>query len=77
MTIITASRNIQVFRLLAVRRAIMLEAKGMKHSRGSVKAKWAKHFGMSRQATCEEVIKRIEQEFSNADAPKEHDETRR
>lgn len=56
--------DMERFALQVARRAIQLEAKGMKHSRlGSVKAKWAVKFGLSPRAKHADVIQRIEQEL--------------
>jgi hypothetical protein len=58
---ITDPDGIELFRLQAVKRVIGLEAKGMRHSSGrSVKAMWARHFGLSPRAKADVVLQAID-----------------
>jgi len=45
MNTLTSASDIQKFRLLCLRKAIQLEMKGMKNSRGSVTARVRREFG--------------------------------
>lgn len=60
MAALTSPRDIEVFRLQTVKRAINLEARGMRHSGGNITPKWAKHFGLSARAPHETVIAHID-----------------
>lgn len=57
--------GIRVYQLLAVKSAIKLEIKGLKHSSGSVKASWARHYGLSPRAKPEAVLAKIEEELKS------------
>lgn len=63
--IICTGVGIQLFRLNAAKRAIMVEEKtGLKHSKlGSVRVVWAKHYGMKPRSKADAVIARIEEEI--------------
>lgn len=60
--------GVTIFQLLAAKSAIGLEAKGLKHSRGSVRKTYALQFGMSPRAKHADVQARIQQEIDKINA---------
>jgi len=63
-TAMTEPNQIRLFQLLAVRAAIKLEAKGLRHSGGrSVKARWAFHYGLPIRAKRVLVLEKLEAEM--------------
>lgn len=46
MTTVITGSDIPVAQMMVVRAAIKLEAKGMRHSGGSVRARWAARLGL-------------------------------
>lgn len=56
----------RLFSLIAAKHAILLEAKGMRHSRlgkNGCRRAWAKHFGLSTRAKPEVIIARIQEDI--------------
>ena len=68
MTIITDPRKIRLFQLMCARSAVKLEIQGLRFRGGSVKAKWAKHFGLRATTSRQIVLARIEQEIDGLQA---------
>lgn len=69
MTIVIDRPNgITLFQLNAVRLAIKLEKLKFKHSGGSVRKRWALHFGLKSNAKHDVVIARIEEECAKIEA---------
>lgn len=60
MAAITGARDIEAYRLMAVKQAIRLEAAGMRNSKGNITPKWAKHLGLPARAKHETVIAAID-----------------
>ena len=57
--------SIRTFQLLAVKHAICLEAKGLRHSSGrSTKAAWARHYGLPVRCHALLVLERIDVEIA-------------
>ncbi len=55
---------VSYFQLAAQKGAVRLESRGMKHSSGrSVTAMMRKHYGLKRNTSHQDVIKRIEEEM--------------
>ena len=63
MTTTLVGSQVHVGRLLAARAAIRLEQAGLKHSQGSVKTRWAKHYGLHPRTKAETVLERINNEL--------------
>jgi len=63
--IIFTGVGVQLFRLNAAKRAIMVEQKtGLKHSKlGSVRVTWAKHLGMKPRSSADAVIAKIDEKI--------------
>ena len=57
----------RLFQLVAVKHAILLEAKGLRHSkfRCGVRGLWAKHYGMPPRSKAIAVIARIQEEIDS------------
>ena len=80
MIIADTPDQIELFRLIASKHAILLEAKGLRHSRlgrNGLKRAWAKHYGMSARSSHLSVIARLQEDiFVLADrinAPKQEE----
>lgn len=72
MVVITSPTLIRAFQLKVVISAIKLEQKGMRHSSGrSVKAMWARKFGLSSHTKAEEVIQRLQEQINHYEAEHE------
>jgi hypothetical protein len=57
--------DIRYMRLASVIAAIRLESKGLKHSKGSVRKRWALHLGMGARAKHQDVIDRLRAEMDD------------
>jgi hypothetical protein len=55
-TVIDTPQGIQVYQYLVAISAIKLEKQGLRHSRGSVRLRWAVRLGLGRQATHDEIL---------------------
>jgi len=59
--------EIRLFKLIAAKHAILLESKGMRHSRlarqGGVRGLWAKHYGMAKNTKADVVIAAIQKDI--------------
>ena len=57
--------KIRLFQLIAVKHAILLEAKGLRHSRirGGVRGLWAKHYGLAAKTPAVVVLDHIKREM--------------
>jgi hypothetical protein len=62
-TVITGNA-IRIYQLKAARKAIEIEAKGMRF-KTRVKASWARHFGLSPRVKPETVIARINEQITH------------
>lgn len=60
-------KAIKAYRLIVVIKALRLEMRGLRHSRGSVAALWRQHYGMSRRAPIECVIARVQEDLDKLD----------
>ena len=66
MTIADTPDQIQLVQLISAKHAILLEAKGLRHSRlgrNGVKRAWAKHYGLSARAPHLSVIARLQEDI--------------
>lgn len=61
--VFTGANRIHMVQLLSVKAAIKLEMHGLRHSRGSVSAMWAKKYGLSPRTSKAKVLKRIQEEI--------------
>lgn len=52
--------QIQAYQLRVVRRAIMLEQQGLKHSGGSVRARWAARLGLKTRDSHSKFIEALD-----------------
>lgn len=66
MHVASTPDEIRLYQLIAAKHAIMLEAKGMRHSRFrcGVRGLWAKHYGMKPRSKPLDVIARIQQDIN-------------
>ena len=57
--------TIRLFQLIAAKHAILLEAKGLRHSRirGGVRGLWAKHYGLAAKTRAVVVLDHIKREM--------------
>lgn len=59
--------QIKLLQLISAKHAILLEAKGLRHSRlgrNGVKRLWAKHYGMAARTKHLDVIARMQQDIN-------------
>ena len=63
LMVLDQPEQIKEFQLRVVISAIKLEAKGIKVRRYSVKAVWAKKFGLSPRASHELVIQKVQEQI--------------
>lgn len=65
MQIAETPRQIRLFQLISAKHAILLEAKGLRHSRFrcGVRGLWAKHYGLPPRASHAKVVARIQEEI--------------
>ena len=72
MTVIDDPKAIKLFGMKAARQAILLEAKGLRHSRlhrqGGVRGLWARHYGMPPRSKADAVIARLEEDIRDLEA---------
>lgn len=64
MTQVFTGSGVRAFQLIAVKSAIKLEQLGLRRSSGSVRLRWARHFGMPGRPSHAAVIARIDEELA-------------
>ena len=64
-TIADTPPTIRLFQLISAKHAILLEAKGLRHSRirGGVRGMWAKHYGLAAKTPAVVVLDHIKREM--------------
>ena len=67
-TIINRPNGIHLFQLLALRGAMNLESKGMRHSSGPLRPRWAATFGLKPRDKHEKYIAAIEAAIKEIEA---------
>lgn len=69
VTVINTPKGIRIYQLLVAKSAIKLEKAGMRHSRiRSVRAMYARHLGLKRNATHDDVVAAIQGEVDRLHA---------
>lgn len=65
MTVADTPESIKLLQLISAKHAILLEAKGLRHSRFrcGVKGLWAKHYGLPARTPHVKVVERLQQDI--------------